>query len=70
MTMKAAWLTLALALTACASKPEAPQPIPAIAQMRQCPAYPLPPPNLLKQPLNTDFLTGSSQPSRPSSSTN
>jgi|SRR5215213_2044018 len=42
----------------------------AIAQMRQCPAYPLPPPNLLKRPLKTDFLTGSLQQSRPSSSTN
>ena len=37
---------------------------------RQCPAYPLPPANLMKPTVKTDFLTGSSPPSRPSSSTN
>ena len=55
MTMKAAWPMLALALTACASAPK-PQPIPALAEMRQCPAYPLPPEALLKPPAKTDFL--------------
>lgn len=62
---------LLLLLSACASTPQPPQPIPAVAQMRQCPAYPLPPAGLLKPPSKTDFLppTPSPQPSRPSSST-
>ena len=33
------------------------QPIAAVAQQRQCPAYPLPPEALIKAPLKTDFLT-------------
>ena len=74
MIMKLAWPMLApglmLLLSACGSKPERPQPIPAVAEQRQCPAYPLPPANLLKPPAKTDFLTGSSPPNRPSSSTN
>ena len=59
-------------LSACASKPQAPQPIPAVAEQRLCPAYPLPPAELLKPPAKTDFLptTPSLPPSRPSSSTN
>ena len=60
---------LALMLSACAARQPQPQPIPAVAEQRQCPAYPLPPANLLKPPARTDFLTGSSQPSRRSSST-
>jgi uncharacterized membrane protein len=44
-------------LSACAAKPQAPQPIPAVAQQRQCPAYPLPPADLMKPPVKTDFLT-------------
>jgi len=47
---------LALALSSCASKPPAVRPLPAIAEQRQCPAYPLPPANLLKPPARTDFL--------------
>jgi hypothetical protein len=47
---------LALGLSACASKPLAPRPIPAVAQSRQCPAYPLPPAALLKPPVKTDYL--------------
>ena len=70
MILKFAWPTLALSLSACASKPEAVQPIAAVAQQRQCPAYPLPPEALIKAPLKTDFLTPSSQRSRLSSSTN
>ena len=70
MNMKPAWPMLALALCACSSRPERPQPIPAVAEARQCPAYPLPPSDLLKPPVKTDFLTASPQPSRPSSSTN
>ena len=58
-------------LGACASKPQAPQPIPAVAEQRLCPAYPLPPADLLRPPARTDFLkpTPSSPPSRRSSST-
>src|SRR5206468_5700794 len=76
MTMRAALPMLALTLPvsllgACASSPK-PQPIPAVAEQRQCPAYPLPPADLLKPPAKTDFLnpTPSSPPNKPSSSTN
>ena len=47
---------LALALSGCASQPK-PESIPAVAETRQCPAFPLPPPALLKPPVMTDFLT-------------
>ena len=57
MRMKLAWRTLALALSACASKPQPPQPIPVVATARQCPAFPLPPAALIKPPVKTDFLT-------------
>ena len=61
MTSKLALPTLALVLLpplgGCASKPAAVQPIPVVAEQRQCPAYPLPPANLLKPPARTDFLT-------------
>ena len=43
-------------LSACAASPQAPQPVPAVAEQRQCPAYPLPPADLLKPPVKTDFL--------------
>ena len=43
-------------LSACAAKPQAPQPIPALAEQRQCPAYPQAPAALLKPPVKTDFL--------------
>jgi hypothetical protein len=43
MNSKSVLLPLALSLSACASEPQAPQPIPAIPEQRQCPAYPLPP---------------------------
>lgn len=46
---------LALTLSACAGKPE-PKPIPALAEQRLRPAYPLPPEGLLKPPAKTDFL--------------
>ena len=45
-----------LALTACASKPQAPQPLPAVAQQRLCPAFPVAPPALLKPPVKVHFL--------------
>jgi hypothetical protein len=63
---------LALTLSSCASKLEPLQPIPAVAQARQCPAYQLPPADLLKPPAKTDFLppTLSPQLSKRSSSTN
>jgi hypothetical protein len=57
MTLKAALPLLALLPGACASSPKAPQPIPAVAELRQCPAYPLPPAELLKAPAKIDFLT-------------
>ena len=71
MILKRALPPLALLLGACAAKPQAPQPIPALAEQHQCPAYPLPPPDLLKPPAKTDFLspTASSPPNKPSSST-
>ncbi len=56
MTFKHALPTLALMLTACASSPKA-QPIPAVALARLCPAYPLPPAELIKPPVRTDFLS-------------
>jgi hypothetical protein len=58
-------------LAACAGKPQSPQPIPVVAEQRQCPAYPLPPADLLKPPVKTDFLSPSAswRPSRQSSST-
>ena len=55
MLTKHALPMLALALSACASAPH-PQPIAAVAERRQCPAYPLPPEALLKSPARTDFL--------------
>ena len=33
-----------------------PHPLPALAEQRQCPAYPLPPAALLKATMKTDFL--------------
>ena len=56
MTMKIALPLLALLPVACAATPKPPQPIQAIAEQRQCPAYPLPPKDLLKPPVTTDFL--------------
>ena len=50
------WPMLALALGACASKPHVAQPIPVLAEAHQCPAFPLPPPALIKPPAKTDFL--------------
>ena len=38
MISKPALLLPALLLTACAGKPPSPQPIPAVAEARQCPA--------------------------------
>lgn len=56
MLMKNALPMLALLLAGCASRPAPPQAIPAIAEQRQCPAFPLPPEALLKPPAKTDFL--------------
>ena len=42
-------------LGACASDPK-PQPIPVFAETHHCPAYRLPPADLLKPPVKTDFL--------------
>jgi len=56
MTIRIALPLLALPLAACGGPPP-PQPIPALAEQRQCPAYPLPPQELLKAPVKTDFLS-------------
>ena len=71
MTLKSALPLLALALASCA-RPEAPQPIPVLAEQRLCPPFPLPPAGLLKPPAKVDFLspTASLPPNRQSSSTN
>jgi len=55
MPFKFALPMLALVPSACASTPKI-QPIPALAEQRQCPAFPLPPEALLKTPAKTDFL--------------
>jgi len=57
MISRAALLLPALALASCAGNVHAPQPIPALAEQHQCPAFPLPPEELLKPPVKTDFLT-------------
>ena len=56
MTTKPVLPLLALLLSACASQPKSP-PIPVLAEQRQCPAFPVPPEALLKQPVKTDFLS-------------
>lgn len=56
MPIKRALPMLALALAACGGQ-QRPQPIPAIAEQRQCPAFRLPPSELLKPPVKTDFLS-------------
>ena len=56
MTSKPALFLPALLLSACASNPR-PQPIPVLAETHQCPAFPLPPPALLKPPSKTDYLS-------------
>jgi hypothetical protein len=53
MTCRSALPLLAIVLTSCAAKPKPPQPIPAVAEQRQCPPYPRPPANLMKPPLKT-----------------
>ena len=55
MTFKPASIALALALAACARTPP-PQRIEALPQLRQCPAFPLPPGELMKPPARIDFL--------------
>ena len=56
MILKAALPLLALLPSACAGASKPLEPIPALAEQRQCPAYPLPPVALLKRPMKTDFL--------------
>ena len=55
MITKRVWPLLALLLSACASQPK-PQPVPVLAEVHECPRYPLPPAALLKPPAKTDFL--------------
>ena len=56
MIFKPALPLLAPLLAACAARTPLPQPIPVLAEQRQCPAYPLPPPALIKPPAKTAFL--------------
>jgi phage terminase large subunit len=62
-------------LCACASPPQRPQPIPALAEQRICPKPPKAPAELLRRPVKKDFLapfpstTSSPAPPRPNSST-
>ena len=55
MISKPALPLLALMLDACASNPK-PQPIPVLAETHRCPAFPVPPAELLKTPAKIDFL--------------
>jgi hypothetical protein len=57
MILKAALPLLALLPGACAGNQRPPEPIPAVAEQRQCPAFPLAPKELLKAPVKTDFLS-------------
>ena len=57
MTLRAALPLLVLMPSACAGDSIPLQPIPAVAEQRRCPAYPMPPETLLKPPTKTDFLT-------------
>ena len=57
MIMRNALPMLALLLAGCAARPSPPAAIPAVAEQRQCPAYPLPPKALIKPPAKTDFLS-------------
>ena len=54
-------IACALLPSACATT-RTPQPIPAVAEQRMCPTYPLPPQDLLKPPAKTDFLSKTSAP--------
>ena len=56
MTSKPVLLLPALLISACATKQDPPQPIPALAEQRQCPAFPSAPEALLKPPAKIDFL--------------
>ena len=57
MTSKPALPMLALALSACASKPRPAAADRGAGRAAPCPAYPLPPAELVKPPVKTDFLT-------------
>ena len=56
MTLKRALPMLALALTACSSKSDRPQPLAAMAEQRLCPPPAQPPARLVLPPRKTDFL--------------
>jgi len=56
MITKPGLLLLALLLSGCASRAQQARPIAAVAEQRQCPAFPLPPSALIKAPAKTDFL--------------
>ena len=56
MTSKHAWPMLALALNACSSVRDRPQPLAAVAEQRLCPPLAQPPARLVVPPKKTDFL--------------
>jgi hypothetical protein len=57
MTLKPAFPMLALALCACSSKVDPPQPLAALAEQRLCPPPARPPARLVVPPRKTDFLS-------------
>jgi hypothetical protein len=69
--LKLALPMLALALTACSSARDRPQPLAAVPEQRLCPLPAQPPAELVQPPRKIDFLppTPSSPPSKRSSST-
>ncbi len=56
-------LALALPLSGCVKPP--PQPIKAVAETRQCPAFPIPPASLMQRPAKIDFLEPVLEPGTP-----
>ena len=57
MTLKRVLPTLALALFACSSGQDRPQPLAAVAEQRLCPPPAQPPARLVVPPKKTDFLS-------------
>lgn len=60
MITKRSWLMLALGLTpllsACGARAVVPQPLPVVAERRQCPQFPQPPRELMEEVKRTCFL--------------
>lgn len=56
MIMRLALPMLALALPLSGCVKPSPQAIKAVAETRQCPAFPIPPASLMRRPVKIDFL--------------